>query len=101
MQPKLEKASTLLALLANPSRLHILCTISEGEKSVLSLAVEIGMSQPGVSQHLKKLKTEGLVATRREAQTIYYRLAGREAKAILATLYDLYCSDDTGSNVAR
>lgn len=56
----------------------------------------VGLSQPGLSQHLALLRRKGIVATRREAQTIYYSLASREAEAVMATLYEVFCVKLTG-----
>ncbi len=86
------RAGALLAVLANPHRLMVLCKLLEGEHSVGALAQGVNLGQSALSQHLARLREQGLVATRRDAQTIYYRLASREARAILATLYELYCA---------
>lgn len=88
----IEAALSLLNMLSNKSRLQILCTLSERECSVLELAKSSGLSQPAMSQHLKKLRHADLVQTRRSAQSIFYTLKGKETKAILKTLHDLYCS---------
>lgn len=80
-----------LKALANPKRLAILCRLGESEVSVNELSVEVGLSQSALSQHLAKLREEGLVSTRREQQTIYYRLDSPEVETIIATLRRLYC----------
>ena len=87
-----EEASALLRLMANKWRLLVLCHLVHGEKSVGELQRTLGLSQSALSQHLAALRCMKLVETRRSAQTIYYRLAGREATAVLATLHDLYCA---------
>lgn len=86
------RASDLLGSMANPRRLLVLCKLVEGEMSVNALAEAVGLSQSALSQHLAKLRQKGLVATRREGQTIYYRVAGDEVGAILSTLHGLYCA---------
>lgn len=91
MRPKLTEAAKLMDMLSQPMRLHILCTLFEGEMSVLDLAETVGLSQPGMSHHLKKLRDAGLVGTRREAQTIFYTLKGPEVEAVMKTLHGLYC----------
>jgi DNA-binding transcriptional ArsR family regulator len=83
-----------MGMLSNPKRLMILCQLLDGEKSVMSLVEAIGISQSALSQHLAKLRAAGLVATRRDAQTIFYRSAGREAVAVLELLNSLYCAAD-------
>lgn len=93
LQENIGRATSLMEMLAHRHRLHVLCSLLEGEKSVLTLVDEIGMSQPAVSHHLKKLRDNGLVTTRREAQTIFYSLEGIEVKSVLAVLHELYCSD--------
>jgi ArsR family transcriptional regulator, virulence genes transcriptional regulator len=85
------KASTLLKAMANERRLLILCYLAQGEKSVGDLEEKLSLSQSALSQHLARLRRDGLVATRRAAQTIYYSLSGREATAIMETLHALYC----------
>jgi len=86
------KASALLKSMANENRLLILCQLVESEKSVTALQRELPLSQSALSQHLAVLRREGLVSTRREAQSIFYSLASHEAQSVLETLYDLYCS---------
>ncbi|MBI3709005.1 MAG: winged helix-turn-helix transcriptional regulator [Proteobacteria bacterium] len=85
------KASVLLKAMANERRLLILCHLAHGEKSVGEMEQLLGLSQSALSQHLARLRRDKLVSTRRAAQTIYYSLAGREAVAIMETLYALYC----------
>jgi len=92
LQTNALRAAALLKLMGNPSRLLILCQLSEGEKSVSELERVIGVSQSALSQHLALLRHQNVVSTRRDAQTIYYSLAGMEASAVLATLYEVFCS---------
>ncbi|MBY0338098.1 MAG: metalloregulator ArsR/SmtB family transcription factor [Acetobacteraceae bacterium] len=92
MEAKAGEAARLLRLLANERRLLLLCHLAgEGEMTVGALATAVGLSQPALSQHLTKLRQDGLVATRREAQAIHYRLADPKAARVLALLRDLYC----------
>jgi DNA-binding transcriptional ArsR family regulator len=84
-------ASRLLKALANEKRLMLLCLLVEGERSVGELNARVELSQSALSQHLAVLREDGLVATRREAQTIYYALAPGPAQRIIATLHDIYC----------
>jgi DNA-binding transcriptional ArsR family regulator len=92
MEAKAEEAARLLAMLANAKRLLALCHLLHGERSVGQLAHLIGLSPTALSQHLARMRDLGLVATRREGQTIFYRLASPEVSAILETLYRLYCA---------
>ena len=76
----------LLATLANDRRLKIMCLLRAGERSVGDLADAVNGSQSMVSQHLARLRREGLVATRREGQSIFYRLAGPRIEALVEAL---------------
>lgn len=92
LQVKAEEAARLLRLLANEKRLLLLChMVAEGEMGVGALAEAVGLSQPALSQHLALLREDGLVATRKEAQAVFYRLADTKAARVLALLRDLYC----------
>jgi DNA-binding transcriptional ArsR family regulator len=86
-----EKAAVMLKAMANQHRLMILCLLNNGERSVSELNQQIGIPQSSLSQHLGQLRREKLVTTRREAQTIYYSLASEEVKAVISTLYQVYC----------
>jgi ArsR family transcriptional regulator len=85
-------ATKLLRALGNEHRLMILCKLVEGEHTVGELVAAIGLSQSALSQHLAKLRADRLVATRRDAQTIYYRLASAEAAKVMQLLADIYCA---------
>lgn len=92
MEPKAEEASRLLTAMANPRRLLVLCHLLEGERSASELARVAGLSPAALSQHLGKMRALRLVETRRDGQTIFYRLASDEVRAVLETLYRLYCA---------
>lgn len=86
------EAVAVLKSIAHESRLLVLCYLSEaGELSVGELIGRIGLSQSALSQHLAKLRAQGLVATRKSSQTVYYRIAEPRVLTLLATLHDLYC----------
>ena len=87
-----EEASELLKAMGNPIRLMILCSLVEAERSVGELNELIDVSQATVSQHLAILRREGLVQTRREAQTIYYSLAATKVRLLTACLHKIYCA---------
>lgn len=89
---KASAAAGLLRALANENRLMILCKLIEGECSVGELVAAVGLSQSALSQHLAKLRADRLVATRREAQTIHYRLASAAATRVMQLLADIYCA---------
>ena len=91
LNAKTAEAARLLTTLANKHRLTILCELVGAERSVGSLVDAVGLTQSALSQHLAKLRAAGIVATRRDAQTIYYRLASAAAGSIMKTLADIYC----------
>ncbi len=91
LQDNARRASSLLKAMSNEHRLLILCQLLHGERSVGELERLIGLSQSALSQHLARLRRDNLVKTRRQAQTIFYSLAGHEASAVISTLYGLYC----------
>lgn len=86
----MQGAARLLKLLASEQRLRLLCRLLDGEASVSELTEYSGMAQATTSQHLAKMRAEGLVETRREAQSIFYRLEDRAARQVLDTLCDVY-----------
>jgi DNA-binding transcriptional ArsR family regulator len=92
LEDSAQSAARLLKMLASEQRLLLLCRLVEGEASVGVLAEHAKLAQSAASQHLAKMRAEGLVATRREAQTIYYRLEDPAAIRVLDTLCDIYRS---------
>jgi ArsR family transcriptional regulator len=86
-------AATMLRALSNERRLLILCQLGAGELSVGTLQERLALSQSALSQHLAVLREEGLVATRRQSQTIFYRIANPAALQIISTLAAIYCPD--------
>jgi ArsR family transcriptional regulator, virulence genes transcriptional regulator len=92
MQGAADRASDLLKAMANRHRLLILCQLIERERSVGELVAFLGIRDSAVSQHLTLLRKDGLVAARRDGQTIWYSIASSEARALLGTLYDTFCA---------
>ena len=115
LERQAERVAERLAEVANPKRLLILCHLAKkeaaatqaattdgptgadgtragsAEASVGELQAAVGLSQSALSQHLARLRQAGMVATRREAQTIHYRLADDETRQLMAALYDTFC----------
>ena len=87
-----EDVADLLKAMANSHRLLILCELHKGECTVSVLEAVVPLSQSALSQHLAKLREAGVVATRREAQSIYYSLADPRAASLIGTLYELFCT---------
>jgi ArsR family transcriptional regulator, virulence genes transcriptional regulator len=92
MQAKACEAAGFLKVIANDRRLMVLCELLKGERSVGELEAVVGLSQSALSQHLAKLREANLVTTRRESQTIYYRIADPGVSKIVGALYELYCA---------
>lgn len=86
-----EEVSTFLKTLANENRLLILCALLEGEKSVSALNQQMDLSPSALSQHLAWLREAKLVDTRRQAQTIYYRIADPRVMEVMAVLKKIFC----------
>jgi DNA-binding transcriptional ArsR family regulator len=91
MRPHARSAAALLRALSNEQRLLILCHLSEGERSVGELNDRLPLSQSALSQHLAVLREGGVVATRREGQSVLYSLADGPAARVVGTLHDIYC----------
>ena len=92
MREHAPQAASLMSALGNESRLMILCNLTQGERSVGELNNAVPLSQSALSQQLARLRQQGLVDTRRESQTIHYRLADGPARRIIELLHDIYCS---------
>lgn len=86
-----DEAIQLLKALSNRSRLMVLCILSEGELSVGELLEKVPLSQSALSQHLAVLRRDELVATRREAQTVFYSLQDENAARVVSLLHEMYC----------
>lgn len=87
-------AAKLLRTLGNERRLMILCQLADGERSVGDLQPAVGLSQSALSQHLAVLREDGVVTTRREGQTIWYRIADPAAMKVVGTLAEIFCPQD-------
>ena len=88
-----ESVADLLKLLSTPNRLLILCHLTESEQCVGDLCDLVGMKPPAMSQQLKILRTEGLLSSRRDGQTIFYSIADENVKKLMAFLYETYCKE--------
>ena len=97
LQALAEQAATaarMLKLIGNERRLLILCfLVANGEMRAGDLTSVAGLSQSALSQHLAKMRADGLVGFRRQSQALYYRVADERAALILKSLKDIYCGD--------
>ena len=96
LEGKVAAVAGILQALANERRLMILCKLVEwGEAKVGTLAQAVGLSPSALSQHLAKMRDEGLVDSRRESRTVWYRIADPRIERLFATLHDLFCQPAT------
>lgn len=86
-----DRAAVFLGGLASPHRLRILCQLMDGEKSVTQLIEATGLAQTSMSQHLNKLKGEGIVSFRREHRVLYYFITNPMVLEIMDVMYAHFC----------
>ncbi len=98
---KARKATDFLKALSNESRLLLLCLLVERERSVGELEELMSLRQPNVSQQLARLRLDGLVDTRRDGKTIYYRLASDDVLRMIGVIYDIFCRDQPDMDARR
>lgn len=94
MQSSAADVSDLLKLLGHPDRLMVLCQLKFAEQSVGELSRNLGIKQSSLSQHLARMRHEGVVTSRRDGQTMYYSIADPKVALVIGTLYELYCEQD-------
>ncbi len=88
-----KRVSAILKAISNDKRLLLLCKIVEHEEVCAGSLIGVaGLSQSAMSQHLAKLRDEGIITFRREGQMLYYRLADERIKQLIITLHQLYCA---------
>jgi ArsR family transcriptional regulator len=92
-EAKSADAAALLRAMGNERRLMILCELGAAELSVGEIQERVMLSQSALSQHLAVLREQGLVATRREAQTIFYSIADPAVVKVIATLASIFCPE--------
>jgi DNA-binding transcriptional ArsR family regulator len=93
LEQKAGEAARMLRLLANEKRLLILCLLAtRGEMDVTAMARAVGLSQSALSQHLARLRDDGIVTFRRASQTLHYRLRDPRAARLLDTLAEIFCT---------
>lgn len=92
MKQNADAASAFLKNLANPNRLMILCLLAQGEMCVTDILSHLDISQTALSQHLARLRTEGIIDYRREHRTLYYFVKNQNVASIISALYDIYCA---------
>ncbi|MGP1615535.1 MAG: ArsR/SmtB family transcription factor [Pollutimonas bauzanensis] len=92
MQEGAARAAAMMRAVGNEHRLLVLCLLIEhGELTVGGLLDHVDLSQSALSQHLAKMRDEGLVTFRREAQTLYYRIGNPDVEILVGTLKRIFC----------
>lgn len=92
LQDSAAQAAALLQSVGNQHRLLVLCLlIAQGEMTVGAINEMVALSPSALSQHLARMREDGLVTFRREAQTLYYRIEDPNVARLLATLKDIFC----------
>lgn len=91
MKKNARRAEAMLKLMANAKRLMVLCYINQGGMTVSELTAKVGLSQSALSQHLAKMRKDGLVVGKKHGQSVYYEIAKPEVSALLSTLYLIFC----------
>lgn len=92
LQEGAAQAAAMLRAVGNEHRLLVLCLLIEhGEMTAGALHERVGLSQSALSQHLARMRDEGLVAYRREAQALHYRIENPDVARLIATLKSIYC----------
>lgn len=95
IESRADEATRVLKMLANAQRLRVLCLLVEREMSVGQINAALAdLSQSALSQHLARLRDDGIVNTRRESQTIWYSLVDGPARTLIATLHTIYCDPE-------
>ncbi|EOD80252.1 Transcriptional regulator, ArsR family [Grimontia indica] len=93
LQQQANEAAKVLRILSHPERLMVLCQLREGEKNVSTLLENSALSQSAFSQHLTVLRQAGLVETRKESQSVFYRIAGGKVENLINAIQGAWCGE--------
>jgi len=93
-----DSLSTSIQILANPQRLRILCKLADGEADVHDIASHIGSKQSNTSQQLNMMKNRGILASRKDANHVYYRIHDLRTLNIISMVRDVFCSSPIHSS---
>ena len=94
-QEHIETAARALKAIAHPLRLKILCILGgSGEVSVHDIVDQVGTSQSNISQHLSILREKGILASRKDANKVYYRIADPKILQLIGAMRSAFCSND-------
>ena len=88
----IERASRSLKAMSHPLRLKILCTLGEKEVSVQDIVEQVGTSQSNISQHLAILRDKGILASRKDANRVYYRVGDSRTLRLIGMMREVFCT---------
>ena len=88
----IDRAAQSMKAMAHPLRLKILCTLGDQEISVQDIVELVGTSQSNISQHLAILRDNGILASRKDANRVYYRVGDARTLRLICMMRDVYCS---------
>lgn len=88
---KCDDVSQILKSLSHPVRLKVLCQVIEGEKSVNELTEFCEISQSAMSQFLNRMRSEGIVSSRKDGTHVYYNIADPKLAKLLHAIKEIYC----------
>lgn len=88
----IERASRSLKAMSHPLRLKILCTLGEHEISVQDIVELVGTSQSNISQHLAILRDKGILASRKDANRVYYRVGDARTLRLIVMMKEVFCT---------
>nr|WP_242513190.1 metalloregulator ArsR/SmtB family transcription factor [Halochromatium salexigens] len=88
----IERASRSLKAMSHPLRLKILCTLGDEEVSVQHIVEHVGTSQSNISQHLAILRDKGILAARKDANRVYYRVGDARTLRLIVMMREVFCS---------
>ncbi len=86
------QAAQAMKAIAHPLRLKVLCVLGEGELSVQEIVDSVGTSQSNISQHLAILRDKDVLATRKDANRVYYRIGDPRTVKLVSMMRDVFCS---------
>lgn len=88
----IERASRSLKAMSHPLRIKILCTLGDKEVSVQDIVERVGTSQSNISQHLAILRDKGILASRKDANRVYYRVGDTRTLRLISMMRDVFCT---------
>jgi ArsR family transcriptional regulator len=88
----IERASRSLKAMSHPLRLKILCTLGDQEISVQDIVDQVGTSQSNISQHLAILRDKGILASRKDANRVYYRVSDSRTLKLIGMMREVFCN---------